>query len=233
MPSSTEEIKARLDIIDLIREYVPLAQGGANWKACCPFHDEKTPSFMVSQSKQIWHCFGCAEGGDHFSFIMKIENMDFPEALQFLAAKTGVELHTDPNARVLQSQRARVRKILESAQQWYRDQLMAPAGERALQYLTVARSLKEQTIEAFGMGYAPSGWDGLSALLRLDGYADEDIIASGLVGESQGRSAVARGSGFYDRFRNRVMFPVRDAQGSMVGFGGRLLEDPQPTMPTR
>ena len=233
MPTPQEEIKARLDLIDLVREYVPIVQVGANWKARCPFHDEKSASFMVSQPKQIWHCFGCSEGGDHFSFVMKIENIEFPEALELLAKKVGVELPKRMNV-VSTNQKESVRAVLQIAQQFFSDALRPSfakasegrpsGGDAAWEYLTITRALTEKTIQEFGLGFAPSSWDALTNAFLTQGCAAADILASGLVVERSEQQGKSRGTPFYDRFRGRIMFPVYDARGEIVGFGGRLVE---------
>ena len=236
MPTPQEEIKARLDLIDLIREYVPIVQVGANWKARCPFHDEKSASFMVSQPKQIWHCFGCTEGGDHFTFIMKMENVEFPEALELLAKKAGIELPKHQNV-VSTNQKESVRSVLNIAQTFFTQSLRprqtgqaGSGGDAAWEYLTKTRAITEKTMQEFGLGFAPSSWDALTSHMLVNNCAPADILASGLVVQ---RSASRQGgTPFYDRFRGRVMFPIHDARGELVGFGGRLLEG-SPAMTNR
>ncbi|MBI5135497.1 DNA primase [Candidatus Uhrbacteria bacterium] len=220
----TEEIKSRLDIVELIREYVgTLAQAGSSWKARCPFHEEKSPSFMVSQTKQVWHCFGCSEGGDHFSFVMKIENIEFPEALKMLAQKAGVTLPERQSAGASASKKERVTRVLETAFQWYQQQLQPANNRLAWEYMTGTRAIQPETLGAWQVGYAPSGWDNLSQYLSVQQLDPVDILDSGLVIE---RPAGSRGNfptPYYDRFRGRIMFPIRDARGMLVGFGGRIL----------
>src|SRR3989338_2357085 len=157
MAGQVDEIKARIDIVDLVSEYIRLKQAGTNWRALCPFHNEKTPSFMVSRDRQIWHCFGCSEGGDIFSFIQKIEGLEFPEALRLLAQKAGVKLeHQDPQ---LASQRNRLMDVIASAANFcHRILLESDQGKKARDYLK-KRQISEKTIADFKLGYAPDSWD--------------------------------------------------------------------------
>lgn len=211
-----EEIKTRLDIIDIINEYVALKPAGANHKALCPFHTEKTPSFMVSRDRQSWYCFGCSEGGDVYSFVMKMEGLDFPGALRLLAGKAGVTLRrADPK---IASQRNTLLEIVTAAADWWR-QLLAesPAAAPARAYLQ-SRQVKSDAVETFGLGYAPDSWEETGRYLRERGFSEALIFEAGLLVKKE------RGAGFYDRFRNRLMFPIQDTHGQVVGFGGRTLE---------
>lgn len=217
--SSVDEIKSRLDIVEIVQEYIPnLKQVGTNWKALCPFHNEKTPSFMVSRDKQIWHCFGCSEGGDVFSFIQKIENIEFPEALKILAKKAGVVLkYEEPS---LVNQKTKLLDILEAAAKFYHHILLNSAeAAPAREYLFKKRELKEETAEDFLLGFAPDSWDELLKFLLRKEFKEEDIFLAGLTIKKE------RGIGFYDRFRARIMFPIRDVHGHAVGFTGRLLPE--------
>lgn len=181
--NSSDEIKQKLDIVDLIREYMPLKAVGANFQARCPFHNEKTPSFVVSPDKQIWHCFGCSRGGDIFSFVMEKEGMNFKEALEFLAPKAGVELkYSDTKDR---SKKRRVLDILELSSKYYAHILNNKPGETALLYLK-KRGLDEENISNWHLGYSPDSWDSLYKFLKArpkEGkkYSDEEILASGMV----------------------------------------------------
>lgn len=212
-----EEIKNKLDIVELVREYLPhMKQSGSNWKALCPFHNEKTPSFMVSKEKQIYHCFGCSEGGDVFEFVKKIENVDFPEALRILAQKTGVVLkRQDPK---LVDLKAKLIDLHQAAAKFFMAHLwQTDSGKVALEYLK-GRGLTDATIKEWKLGFAPDSFESLSKHLKEKGLADNEIKQSGLVGiNSQGKS--------YDRFRQRVMFPLFDNHGQVIGFTGRLLKD--------
>ncbi|HOZ36718.1 MAG TPA: DNA primase [bacterium] len=217
MLTNVEEIKSRLDIVDVIQEYFPLKQAGVNFKANCPFHQEKTPSFMVSRERQMWHCFGCNEGGDMFEFIKKIENIDFPEALKILAAKAGVELRReDPKTTSL---RTRIMNMNELAADWFATQLIhSTAGAKAKDYLQNIRGLNDDLIKYWQLGYALDSWNTLGEHLRSHGFKPEEIIQSGLVVPKSG------GYEYYDRFRDRIMFPIVDHHGNIVGFTGRTMK---------
>lgn len=217
MPNNDVElIKSRLDIVDVVGEYVRLKPSGQNWKGLCPFHGEKTPSFMVHKEKQIWHCFGCGLGGDVFEFIEKIENIEFPEALEILARKAGVALTHSFESGETSNQRTKLFHMLEAAAQYYHKQLQGNFGVPARQYLA-RRQVSEQSITEFGLGYALPEWDKLTNYLRNQGFSLTELITGGLTIKSE------RGPGVYDRFRDRLMFPIRDVQGRVVGFGGRTL----------
>lgn len=217
--SQVDEIKNRLDVVEVIQEYLSsLKQVGGNWKGLCPFHNEKTPSFMVSKEKQIWHCFGCWEGGDIFTFVMKFENLEFPEALKILAKKAGVILkYEEPR---LMDQKTKILDILEIASKFYHNLLLnsAEAGT-ARKYIFEKRQLKKETVEDFSLGFSLDSWDSLLKFLREKKYNENDIFLSGLAIKKE------RGSGFYDRFRGRIMFPIRDVHGHAVGFTARLLPE--------
>ena len=216
--SPTEEIKSRLDIIDVISEYFPLKPAGANWRARCPFHEERTPSFMVSKAKQIWHCFGCGEGGDIFGFIMKQEGLEFPDALRLLADKAGVQIKFEDPA--IRSERQRMFNLLEAAVSFWSEVLWQErAAETARRYFMEERKLKPETIRAWRLGYALDSWEALINHLVKLGYKEEEMIKSGVAVrkmETRGRSA-------YDRFRNRLMFPIANTQGQVIGATGRIL----------
>lgn len=214
-----EEIKTRLNIVDVIGEYVKLQKSGANWRARCPFHSEKTPSFFVSSDKQIWHCFGgCNKGGDMFRFLIEIENIEFGEALRLLAQKAGVSLQKFNKK--TQDQKSVVFEINELAAGFFQKafERAKEGGPKAREYL-IKRGVSEESIERFKIGYAPSSWRSLLEFLEERGYKREDIIASGLVVKNEEGKV-------YDRFRARIMFPVQQPSGSIAGFSGRtLLED--------
>ncbi len=214
--SQTEEIKSKLDIIDVISEYIQLKQAGVNWRACCPFHNEKTPSFMVSRDKQIWHCFGCGEGGDAFTFVQKIEGIEFPEALRILAEKAGVKLKkVNPE---LASQRSKVLDINKLAAVFFHQVLLnSQEGKIARDYIE-KRKLSPETVENFKLGYAPNSWDKLLNILIKKGFKENDIFLAGLVVKNEK-------SQLYDRFRQRLMFPIFDHLGNVVGFTGRILDE--------
>ena len=214
--SDVEDIKQRLNIAEVIGTYIPLTRAGsANSKARCPFHQEKTPSFYISTDRQMWHCFGCGEGGDVFSFVMKIEGIDFREALQMLAGKAGVVLkNTAPEEA---SDRRRLLDLMALSVRFYRARLDAPQGAVARAYLE-RRGISQAMIDAFGLGYAPEEWDALARTMTKRGIAPPDLERVGMVVKRE------RGSGVYDRFRNRLLFPIRDVHGQVVGFTGRVLD---------
>jgi DNA primase len=214
MSQEVELIKERLDIADIVGEYVKLKRAGRSFKGLCPFHQERTPSFIVSPDRGTWHCFGaCSEGGDVFSFIEKVEGIDFPAALKLLADRAGVELTR--RGRGSADGRERLFALLELASRFYAEILLnQAAGTKARDYL-VSRGVQPETLKHFGLGYAPNRWDVLQTYLRAKGYSPREMLAAGLVGES-------RRSTLYDRFRGRIMFPVTDLQGRVVAFGGRI-----------
>jgi len=214
----TEEIKKRIDIVELINGYVPLKKAGVNYKALCPFHKEDTPSFMVSPEKQIWHCFGCSEGGDIFTFVQKMEGLDFPDALKMLADKAGVKLKRIDAK--LGRQKTKLSDINEDAASLYHQVLLKTgAGSKAHKYLK-NRRISDQTIRDFQIGYAPDKWEfTINALTSKKNYKPEDIERAGLIIKSIKRSK----SPHYDRFRGRIMFPIRNIAGTVVGFSGRIL----------
>lgn len=219
--TDTQAIKDRLDVVEIIREYVPLKKAGTNWKANCPFHHEKSPSFMVHPEKQIWHCFGCGKGGDAFSFIQEIEGMDFVEALRFLATRAGVPVSTF-QSEVQQSQKNRLVEINAKAAYFFHHFLLElPAAEPARNYLT-KRGLATKVIEDWQVGSASEQWDLLTKYLLKKGFGIEDLVAAGVTIAREGTST-ATGMGYYDRFRGRIMFPLCDAHGTVVGFTGRVL----------
>ncbi|MCA9308013.1 MAG: DNA primase [Patescibacteria group bacterium] len=213
-----EEIKQRLDIADVIGGYVSLKKSGRNYKGNCPFHGEKTPSFMVSPDMQIYKCFGCGKGGDIFSFIKEVEGVEFNQALKILAEKAGVTLtqtYSDPNS----EKKELIFKLNSIAAQYYSYILLQhSAGKEALTYVKSHRKLKPKTIEEFKIGYAPSQWGALYDLLVKKGYSPEIIEEAGLC------SKKSSGIGYIDRFRNRIMFPLIDINGKIVGFSGRIFD---------
>ena len=221
--SVVDEIKERLDIVDLISEYVPLKKAGRNYKGLCPFHTEKTPSFIVFPDGQRWHCFGaCGTGGDAFTFIQKIENMDFAEALTFLARKAGVSLPPRGEKQAAEDeQRRRLREINAAAAHYFHHLLLdSTAGETARAYLA-QRAIADETIQAFQLGTSLDSWEALGQYLTGKGYELKEIHAAGLIIEREG-------GGYYDRFRGRLIFPIRDVRGQVIGFGARALDDSTP-----
>lgn len=216
MASPVDEIKSKLDIVDIIREYVPLKQAGVSFKACCPFHQERTPSFTVSRQKQVWHCFGCGKGGDIFTFISEIEGVDFNQSLRLLADKAQVTLKKEYT--VSKGTKERLRVCLADAERFFYAQLhQTEEGGKALGYLQHERGLSEQTIKEWRLGWAPPAWDSLLDFLRRRRYGTDEIRDAGLIIERSGNAGT-----YYDRFRNRVMFPIHDVHGTCVGFSARI-----------
>lgn len=214
MKTDLEEIKNRLNIVDIIGEYLRLEKAGGNWRGLCPFHNEKTPSFMVSEEKQIWHCFGCQKGGDVFSFVMEMEGLEFREALRILAEKAGVELVKENPA--VTERKSRTIDILELATKFYAFQLWeGPGKDRILSYLH-DRGLSDEKIKEFRLGYAPKGWRNIFDFLMKRGYRLDEIVDSGLAIRKDGSQ------GAYDRFRGRIMFPIADYSGRVVGYSARV-----------
>ncbi|HSX00934.1 MAG TPA: DNA primase, partial [Candidatus Saccharimonas sp.] len=215
------EVKARLEITEVVGAYVPLKQAGRNLKAPCPFHQERTASFMVSPDKGIYRCFGCGEGGDIFSFVMKMEGLEFREALEKLARQAGVELSTRKGEDgAVKRLRARLLDAHELAVKYYQASLVQNA--KAIEYVVKKRGLNKETVGAFQIGYAPDSWDALSGFLVKKGYTTDELVKGGLAGQKQGRSTS------YDLFRGRVMFPICDRDGRAIGFTGRVLDDGVP-----
>jgi len=213
------EIKGRLSVVDVVGETVPLKKAGSTFKGLCPFHGEKTPSFVVTPAREGWHCFGCGLGGDVFSFVMQRDGVAFPEALRLLAAKAGVEL--DERTRRDDVRKARLRDVLEAAIAFYHAVLTASKlGQPALDYLR-GRGFTDATISAYQLGWAPGGWDTMSRAL-----AERRQIQPGELAEVGLTTARASGRGAYDKFRERVIFPIRDQNGSPTGLGGRILDTP-------
>ena len=211
------KIKERVDIVDLISSYLKLQKSGVNYKARCPFHNEKSGSFFVSPERQIWHCFGCGKGSDVFGFIKEIEGVEFPEALRTLAARAGVELQPySPELQQLQSAKTKLYEISELAAKFFEKQLHeSTIGRQALAYLT-RRGLSAESVKNFRLGFAPDSWDSLTNFLEKK-YLSQEIVSAGLAIKKDN-------GGYYDRFRSRIMFPVVDINGQVVGFSGRIYE---------
>ena len=224
--STIDEIKARIDIVELVSETVQLRRSGKSYTGFCPFHpNTRTPAFVVFPESGTWRCFGqCNEGGDIFKYVMKKEGWDFAEALRYLAERAGVQLKP-PTAQeqAAAEEHDDLRDLLEEALTFYRHNLLnTPAGKAALEYLHQKRSLQNETIEAFGLGYAPNAWEAAMAHFKSKGFTAEQLLACGLVTEREAGESSQK-SGVYDRFRNRLMFPIRDERGRMAGFGARIL----------
>jgi DNA primase len=216
-----DDIRAGVDIVDFIGRFVNLRKAGVNWKGLCPFHGEKTPSFMVNPKKGIFHCFGCGVGGDIFGFLMRQDRLSFPEAVRALAKTAGVALPEERGAQPGDSGREELFRAMDLAARFYAETLWKPAGERARTYLA-ERGIDPDVARRFGIGAAPEGWDRLLDFMKTEKIAEETLIAAGLVVQRDNRSGV------YDRFRNRLLFTIRDLQSRVVAFGGRAFGDEQP-----
>lgn len=215
-----EKVRESTDIVDIIAEYLPLKKTGSNHVGLCPFHNEKTPSFTVSESKQFFHCFGCGEGGDVVTFIMKKENLEFPEAVKFLADKAGIAIEeSNPRDIEMDKKRDTGYEMNKDAARFFFSNLWQE--NKALRYLR-DRNIPDKTIRQFGLGYALDSWDSLYEHLKSKGYNDDEMEKVGLIGKR------SKGSGYYDKFRNRIIFPIINTKGNILGFGGRVLDDSMP-----
>jgi DNA primase len=219
-PQILDEIRSRVDMVELVGRSVNLRRAGENWKGLCPFHAEKTPSFTVNPKRNIFHCFGCGVGGDAFGFLMRQDRMSFPETVRLLAREAGVALPEERRAES-ESKLETLRQAMSLAAEFYREQLWEPVGEKARRYLE-GRGLDPELARRFGLGYAPDGWDHLLGFLRGRSFSEEALVQGGLILQRQ------TSAGFYDRFRGRLLFPIRDAQGRVVAFGGRALASEEP-----
>jgi DNA primase len=215
------EIKAKIDTVEFIGRFTRLEKSGRNFKALCPFHTEKTPSFYVFPDRGTWRCFGsCGEGGDIFSFVQKRENLDFPRALRHLASEAGVTLSAESSQR--RSRAEKLAAVVSAGVDFYQRCLREPGGEEARTYLYEKRGLKPGAVEAFRLGWAPNEWRVLRDHLSSRGYDEADMVAAGLLVEPEGGAAP------YDRFRGRVIIPITDERGIFVGMGGRGLQGEEP-----
>lgn len=215
-----EKVKQKIDLVDLINEFVPLKKAGRNFKANCPFHNEKSPSFVVSPERQIFHCFGCSKGGDIFTFITEYEKMDFSEALKYLADRAGIKL----SGTIFRSDNERRKDLIFTlnnlAANFYNYLLIShKVGQKGLKYLLSDRKLNDGLIRTFNIGYAPHGGSLSTYLTKKKGYREEDLIEAGL--------SVRRGRDLFDFFRDRIMFPIKDARGNIIAFSGRALDSNQ------
>lgn len=214
-----EEIRRRIDLVELASGHVALKKAGRHYKGLCPFHQEKTPSFHIDRERGLWHCFGCGQGGDMFDFVMRIGNQSFTEAMEILAKRAGVRLEHTPEETRRVSERDRSYHALEAAAGFFREQRLHPVtGRPARDYLT-RRGVDAATADRFRLGYAPPGWDELLKALGTKGYQPSLLASGGLV---QPRPS---GEGFYDLFRHRLIFPILDLQDRPIAFGGRALDD--------
>jgi DNA primase len=227
-PDTIEEVKAKVDIIDVVGEHVVLKKRGKDYLGTCPFHQEKSPSFSVSPTKQMYYCFGCQAGGNAINFMMELGKQSFTEVVLDLARRYQVPVQTlEPEQRQeLQrrlSQREQLYEILAITASFYQHALNQPQGEKALNYLKIDRGFNDETIQGFKLGYSPSGWETLSNyLIEQKHFSPQSIIAAGLIIPRKDETS------YYDRFRDRLMIPILDLRGRVIGFGGRTLSDEQP-----
>ncbi|MBQ4427641.1 MAG: DNA primase [Oscillospiraceae bacterium] len=216
-----DELTARNDIVDVVSDYVQLTKrSGSNMFGLCPFHSEKTPSFSVSQDRQSYHCFGCGKGGGVISFIMEIENLGFMDAVQFLARRAGMEVPEYDTPRELKNRRARMLELNRDAARFFYETLKTPKGADAVEYIK-RRGISPEMAKRFGLGCAPNEWSALTDAMTKKGYTQYELVDAGLC--KRGKAG-----GVYDAFRNRLMFPVIDVRGSVIGFSGRILDDGEP-----
>ena len=216
-----DELMARCDIADVVADYVPLTRKGGSLWGCCPFHSERTPSFHVVPERQMYKCFGCGKGGGVINFIMEMENLSYPDAVRFLAKRAGLTVPEERGDGSFRKKRERLLALNKEAARYFHSVLHSPAGQAGVEYLFGKRRLSKATVTRFGLGMAPEGWDKLITAMAAKGYEKGELLEAGLVVRSkEGR--------VYDRFRNRVMFPIIDLRGDVIGFGGRVLDDSTP-----
>lgn len=216
-----DELSARNDIVDIVSQYVKLKKSGTNYFGLCPFHNEKTPSFSVSAEKQIFHCFGCGEGGGVITFVMKTEGLEFPDAVRYLAEKSGMQLPEEgEEERKAARHRERLYAICKDAARFFYNTLWLPENQVPQQYF-LNRGLSRRMINQFGLGFAPDSFHALMDAMSAKGYTRQELIDAGLVSRNEKGNV-------YDRFRNRVMFPIIDVRGNVIAFGGRVLDDSKP-----
>ena len=213
-----DQVRQASDIVEVLSEFLPLKKYGRNYKCLCPFHHEKTPSFNVSQDKQIFHCFGCGKGGNVITFLMEYEQMSFPEAVKFLAKRAGIPLPEPGHSSRDSDAYSRLYYANEQAAKFFRDSLLnTDNGKKVLGYLHDKRGITDETIEQFQIGYAPNGWENLIDFARSKEITPEELLGSGLIIKRE------PGEGFYDRFRQKLMFPIFDFSQRVIGFGARAL----------
>ena len=216
-----DEVKQRTDIVEVVSQHTTLTKAGRTFKGLCPFHTEKHPSFFVYPEQQSWHCFGCNTGGDTFSFVMKKQNIDFGEALRLLAQRAGVTIPSRFEPQAEEKEKERLYQVNEAAAQYFHDLLLSsPAGKKARDYVA-CRGLSLETITNFQLGFSPNKWEALKQHLLEIGYAESVLLEAGLIVETEEGKK-------HDRFRNRLMFPIHDIKGHVIGFGARALDDSMP-----
>lgn len=220
--SFLDELNSRLDIVDVVSAYVPLTKKGANLWGLCPFHHEKTPSFSVNESKQIFHCFGCGKGGGPVRFIMEIENLSFPDAVRKLAERAGLEMpEEDASGGVWREKRKKILELNKAAARYYRSMLTCPEGETVAAYIRDKRRISPKFSARFGLGAAPDAWDSLIRAMTAEGWDKADLLDAGL-------AVAGKNGGIYDKYRNRLMLPVIDVRGDVIGFTSRVMDDSTP-----
>ena len=215
-----DELIARNDIVDVVGSYVSLTPKGGSYWGCCPFHNEKTPSFHVLQDKQFYHCFGCKKGGGVINFIMEIENLSYPDAIRFLAKRVNMEVPEDRESADADRLRKRLLNLNRDAARWYYDVLQGPDGAAVRAYLD-KRAISRRIAVRFGMGASMDSWDALLRAMTAKGYTKQELLTAGLI-------VANKSGGFYDKFRNRLMLPVIDVRGDVVGFGSRVIDKSEP-----
>jgi DNA primase len=221
-PQQLDEIRSRVDIVEVVGQFVKLKRAGENWKGLCPFHTEKTPSFTVNPKRNIYHCFGCGAGGDAFSFLMRQDRVAFPEAVRILADRAGVALPAaGSRAPETDGKLEALRRVMALAAEFYTRSLWERGGEKARGYLE-QRGVDGDVARRFGLGYAPESWNALLGVMTKQGIGEDILVQAGLA------SARQNAPGFYDKFRGRLLFPIRDVQGRVVAFGGRALSGEEP-----
>lgn len=220
-PSFLDDLVERNPIEDVVGQYVSMTRRGSNLFGLCPFHGEKTPSFSVSPDKGIFYCFGCHKGGGVINFIMEIENLSYPDAVRFLAKRAGMEVPEDAQYHSRYHQQERLWALSAEAARFFHTQLYQPAGAKALAYAR-GRGLSQKTLTNFGLGYAPARWTALLEAMEAKGYTQQELLDAGLALRHAEKGTV------YDRFRNRLMFPIIDVRGHVIGFGGRVMDDSIP-----
>lgn len=216
-----DRIRNSIDIVEVLSDYLPLKKSGQNYKGLCPFHSEKTPSFIVSPSKQLYHCFGCGAGGDVFNFLVQYENLSFPETVRILAKKAGIKIEVKTRDPRLKTEKESLLKVNKTAEEYFHKILIGPQGKVAREYL-FKRGIKDKTIEDFKLGFSLPAWGGLLTTMGERGYSPEILQKTGLIIPREDRK------GYYDRFRGRIIFPIYNIEGDVIGFGGRVLDDTLP-----
>jgi len=218
-PSFIDELIARNPIEEVVGQYVSLKRSGANMFGLCPFHGEKTASFSVAPDKGIYYCFGCHKGGGVVNFMMEVEGLSYPDAVRNLAKRVGMDVPEDEQYQSRYKAQERLWALMKEAGRFFHAQLCSPAGEACLAYVQ-KRGLSKKIVTQFGIGFAPNSWNALVSAMKAKGYTEQELRDADLVGEKNGR--------IYDRFRNRLMFPIIDVRGNVIGFGGRVLDDSTP-----